>query len=92
MKGPVRDWPLALCDAKSVDPLNDLETADVVYQDHVEENYQAYYNENQKWLYISDQQPSEVLVFRCADSMEDKVGPGQLRLQHCSRTNLTDIL
>ena len=78
LKGPVRDRPLALCDAKTVDSANDLVTSDVVYEDHSEENYQVHYNPKQRWLYLSDQQPSEMLVFRCADSWEDQVGPGEI--------------
>lgn len=78
LKGPVRDWPLALCDAKTIDAANDLVVSDVVYQDHSEENYQVHYNPKQRWLYLSDQQPSEMLVFRCADSLEEQVGPGEI--------------
>lgn len=78
LKGPVRDRPLAFCDAKTVDSANDLVTSDVVYDDHSEENYQVHYNPKQRWLYLSDQQPSEMLVFRCADSWEDQVGPGEI--------------
>lgn len=77
-KDIVRDWPLALCDAKTVDLANDLVTSDVAYQDHSEENYQVHYNPQRRWLYLSDQQPSEMLVFRCADSWEDQVGPGEI--------------
>jgi len=76
LKGPVRDWPLAICDAGTVDIAKDLVTADVVYEDHVEENIQVHYNPNQKWLYLRDQQPTEMYVFRCADSREHQVGPG----------------
>ncbi|KAI4233711.1 MAG: hypothetical protein LQ349_004235 [Xanthoria aureola] len=78
LRGPVRDWPLALCDARTIDPARDLVTGDVVYQDHAEENYQVCYNPRQRWLYLSDQMPHEMLVFRTADSWEDRVGPGEL--------------
>ena len=78
LKSPVRDWPLALCDAKTIDSANDLVTADVVYQDHSEEKYQVHYKPKQRWFYLSDQQPSEMLVFSCADFWEEQVGPGEI--------------
>ena len=34
----------------------------------VVENCALYYNANQKWLYLSQQQPTELLVFRQWDS------------------------
>ncbi|CAO1597474.1 hypothetical protein XANCAGTX0491_001282 [Xanthoria calcicola] len=89
LRGPVRDWPLALCDARTIDPARDLVTGDVVYQDHAEENYQVCYNPRQRWLYLSDQMPHEMLVFRTADSWEDRVGPG---VPHCAFPYPTKVM
>jgi len=70
LKGPVKDWPLALCDASSVNPLLDFEPADVnVDADgNSEENFQIYYREEYQWFYLSEQTREEVWVFRQHDS------------------------
>ncbi|KAK0511024.1 hypothetical protein JMJ35_006576 [Cladonia borealis] len=68
LRGPTRDWPLAVCDAASVDFENDAVPGDIVQIDRVTENLQIHFNENQKWFYLSNQMPSEMLVFKNADS------------------------
>ncbi|KAJ4299615.1 hypothetical protein N0V90_004861 [Kalmusia sp. IMI 367209] len=68
LKGPVRDWPLALCDARTVDAERDLEPSDLVYSEYVVENRQCYHSDRHKWWYISDQQPNEAWVFMQSDS------------------------
>ncbi len=83
LKGPVRDWPLALCDASSVNPEQDLEPADLVYADYVIENCQVYRTLAQKWYYLRDQTPSEALVFRQTDS-DSAVGAGKFTLSRLS--------
>lgn len=72
LHGPLEDWPLAICDASSVDFEADTMSADIVYPNWVTENVQVHYNERQKWYYLSNQMPSEVLVFRSAQSDHDK--------------------
>lgn len=67
LRGPVKDWPLALCDLRSVDT-EDLIPFDEVYIDDVLESYQVHYNPNQKWFYLSEQKSEEVLIFKSADS------------------------
>ena len=64
---PVRDWPLALCDASSVEP-SDLVPADIIYPDFVAENQMVHYNDGHRWYWLPDQQKDEVLVFRSVDS------------------------
>ena len=82
LKGPVKDWPLALCDPTSVDAM-DLEAADLVYHDYVVENRQIYRKPGQKWYYISDQQPNEAWIFRQSDS-KPGAGVGMYRyLSQC---------
>jgi hypothetical protein len=75
LRGPLHDWPLALCDASSLDADNDLIPADIVYPTYVAENLQVHYNSNQRWHYLSGQKPSEVLIFREVDS-DLPLGPG----------------
>lgn len=74
LRGPLRDWPLALCDAASVQA-KDLTPADIVFDTKVTENMQVHHNAAHKWYYLEDQDPSELLVFRQADSHPaDRVG------------------
>jgi hypothetical protein len=67
------DWPLAVCDAETVDFENDTMAGDVVDRDAVFENTQVHYNPQQKWYYLANQMPSELLIFKNADS-ESKFG------------------
>ncbi len=67
LRGPLRDWPLALCDAASV-KATDLTASDIVFEGKVTENLQIHYDAAHKWYYLEDQQASEMLVFREAES------------------------
>jgi hypothetical protein len=64
---PARDWPLALADARSVDP-EDLIAADLIFPDRRGETYRVAYNESQRWFYVPDVQPDEALLIKCWDS------------------------
>ncbi|RHZ68076.1 hypothetical protein CDV55_107860 [Aspergillus turcosus] len=64
---PVGDWPLAICDATSVEP-DDLVAADIIYPKFIAENYMLHHNENQRWYWLPDQKADEVLVFKAHDS------------------------
>lgn len=66
--GPLRDWPLALCHPRSVMPEKDLQLMDRVYAANIEESIQIHYSSDQEWLYLEEQTPEEVLVFRGGDS------------------------
>lgn len=68
---PVRDWPLAICDASTALP-EDLVESDVIYPNYVAENFLVHFNENQKWYWLPDQAEDEVLVFKAVDSDPDK--------------------
>lgn len=74
LKGPLKDWPLAFCDASTVDPVEDLVPSDDVHIQDVIESIQVRYNSKQKWCYLREQSASEILVFKAADSK--KVGTG----------------
>ncbi|KAF2502334.1 hypothetical protein BU16DRAFT_612011 [Lophium mytilinum] len=71
LKGPVKDWPLAMCDPRSIKPETDLEPCDLVYPDYVVENRQLYYSPRHEWVYLSGQQPSEAWVFLQSDTTAD---------------------
>jgi hypothetical protein len=68
LQGPLVDWPLAVCDARSVDFENDTMPGDVVDRDAMFENTQVHFNPDQEWYYLRDQTPSELVIFKNADS------------------------
>ncbi|KAG6991104.1 hypothetical protein G7Y79_00057g090860 [Physcia stellaris] len=82
LRGPLRDWPLALCDPASVQP-DHLVAADLVFETNVAENLQVHHDEAYKWYYLQDQQASELLVFKQADSRSE----GQVCVPHSSFPN-----
>ena len=71
LRGPLYDWPLALCDASTINPSTDLEPCDQVFATHASENVQVRYGEQQRWYYLEGQREDEVLVFRQSDSKEE---------------------
>jgi hypothetical protein len=73
LKGPLTDWPLAVCDARTVEE-SDLVATDIVRRTVFNENYQVYYNEKQEWWYLSGQRPDEIMVFCQAELGESAKG------------------
>lgn len=65
--GPLTDWPLAICDSESV-KATDLIASDIVYRTGYTENTLVYFNPRHEWYYLSDQKPSELMIFRQADT------------------------
>lgn len=83
------DWPLALCDAASVDFENDTMAGDVVEKTKAFENTQVHFNPQQKWYYLKDQLPSELLLFKNADSRSAfGAQPGKLVWQNLNSLRL----
>lgn len=78
MKGPLNDWPLTVCDSSTVQEDTDLEAADLLYPDLATENYQIYHRSRYRWYYLSDHKPSELIIFKQADSLE-ATAPGLTR-------------
>ncbi|KAF5686955.1 methyltransferase [Fusarium circinatum] len=70
--GPSNDWPLAVCDARTVDYTKDTMPCDIVYSQWVTENQQIHYNPEHKWYYLPDQTTDEVLLFKSAESSAKK--------------------
>ena len=71
---PVEDFPLALCDTRS------LTTADLVDTErrapnHTGEIQLALHSDGQRWFYFSRMRPDEVLVFKTFDSIDGGVNP-----------------
>lgn len=63
----VEAWPLALCDASSLEG-NDLVACDIVRRRFVGETLFGRYNEKQRWYYLSDQAVDEVTMIQIYDS------------------------
>jgi len=80
LTGPLRDWPLCVCDSSTVGHEDDLQVADVVSRDRVSENYQLHHSERQQWYFIKDQMPREFLIFRSSDTEK----PNFAAVPHCS--------
>lgn len=79
LKGPLRDWPLALCDSSSLS-IEDLVATDSVDKATVAEVYHVHHNRSQRWYYLSDQTESEVIVFSGYDSRSS----GRSKVAHCA--------
>jgi len=75
LHGPVTDWPLAVCDAQSVDMQRDCMATDVVTRTGFTENYQIYHRQEHMWYYLNKQLADEVIVFRQTDT-EEKYATG----------------
>ena len=78
IRGPVQDWPLALCDASSLNP-HALHAGDVVFHNFQTENLLLEYYPQHQWYYVSEQMPTEAWVFLQGDS----------RGRPCQYTSLT---
>jgi hypothetical protein len=70
IRGPLRDAPLAVCDASSV-AAADLVASDLVYRERVGETYSVTYNPAHRWFYVPAMQPDEALLLKCFDSATD---------------------
>jgi hypothetical protein len=68
--GPVKSWPLALCDALSIES-KDFVPADLVYRDKVGEVYRFTYNPGHRWFYFPRLERDEAILLKCYDSKED---------------------
>ncbi|KAF8901860.1 hypothetical protein CPB84DRAFT_1824491 [Gymnopilus junonius] len=64
------DWPLTLCDYRSVDP-SDLFPVARIYPHHEGETLGVKYNPNHKWKYLSGMTPDELVLIKCFDSVQD---------------------
>ncbi|KAI0693929.1 hypothetical protein C8T65DRAFT_744548 [Cerioporus squamosus] len=70
---PAYDWPLALCDYRSVDRENDLVPTTLKYPDRDGETYSVKFNPGNKWKYLRGMSPEEVVFIKCYDSQDDGV-------------------
>lgn len=68
--GPLTDWPLSVCDSRTIVPTRDCIATDVVDRQGFNENYQVYYDPSMQFYYLSGQLASEVMLFRQTDTKE----------------------
>jgi hypothetical protein len=71
IRGPLRDAPLAVCDATTV-AFTDFVPSDLVYRDRTGEIYRVKYNPAHRWFYAPEMQADEALLIKCYDSALDK--------------------
>ncbi|MCJ1310491.1 hypothetical protein MMC25_004155 [Agyrium rufum] len=69
-KSPVYDWPLAICDGRTV-PAENLVEVDMVRRSYVGSNMFVLFGERCRWYYLREQRPDEVLLFKQFDSNDD---------------------
>jgi hypothetical protein len=70
IRGPLRDFPLAVCDASTVNS-DDLVPSDLIYPRRVGETYQVSYNPTHRWFYVPEMGTNEALLIKCSDSKTD---------------------
>jgi hypothetical protein len=70
IRGPLRDTPLAVCDAQTVKP-EQLVPSDLVYRDRVGETYSVTFDPKHRWFYVPKMRVDEVLLLKCYDSNTD---------------------
>jgi hypothetical protein len=70
IRGPLRDAPLAVCDAGSV-AASDWVPQDLVYPDRTGEIFALTYNPAHRWFYAPAMRTDEVLLLKCFDSARD---------------------
>jgi hypothetical protein len=91
IRGPLRDMPLAVCDAGSV-AFSDFVPSDLIYRDRTGETYQVTYSPAHRWSYVPAMEEDEAVLIKCYDSATD----GRARFSpHCAFADPTapaDIL
>jgi hypothetical protein len=71
IRGPVRDVPLAVCDAQTIRS-EDLVPTDLRYRDRMGEVYSLTFSPAHRWFYFSNMQSDEALLLKCFDSATDR--------------------
>lgn len=61
---PALEWPLALCDYRSVDPENDLFPVRIIFPDREGENVSVQHNRKHKWKYLRGMTPDEFVLIK----------------------------
>ena len=64
IENPAIDWPLALCDYRSVDIEKDTFSTSLIFPDYTSESVGVKYNENHKWKYLHGMTPEEIVLIK----------------------------
>ena len=70
IRGPLRDAPLAVCDADTVSS-DDLVACHLMYPDRQGQIYEVMFNPAHQWYYVPEMQSDEILLFKTYDSRND---------------------
>jgi len=70
IRGPVESMPLALCDARSVQPEH-IVSVEMVFQEQSFETYRLIYDGAHRWYYFSRMTTDEIVLLKCYDSFVD---------------------
>ncbi|MBV8566248.1 MAG: methyltransferase [Methylobacteriaceae bacterium] len=70
IRGPLRDTPLAVCDARTVKP-EQLVPSELVYPHRIGETYSVTFDPAHRWFYVPEMQVDEGLLLKCYDSETD---------------------
>jgi hypothetical protein len=70
IRHPVETWPLAICDARSLDE-KDLIVTERRYQNRTGQTYAIRYNPDQHWYWFPRMRRDEALVFKVYESLRD---------------------
>lgn len=66
-RGVVKQWPLAICDARTV-TLDDMDELEYVTDEFVRRSYLAKWREQFRFYYLSEMTTDEVAIFKIFDS------------------------
>jgi hypothetical protein len=70
IRGPLRDAPLAVCDAGTA-AARDFVASDLIYRDRTGETYAVTHDPRHRWYYVSAMERREALLLKCFDSARD---------------------
>jgi hypothetical protein len=70
IRHPVETWPLAICDARSLD-VSDLVVTERRYQNRTGQTYAIHYNPKQHWYWFPRMRRDEALMFKVYESQRD---------------------
>ncbi|KAL0568339.1 hypothetical protein V5O48_013650 [Marasmius crinis-equi] len=68
---PAEDWPLAVCDFRSLNWEKDLLSSELRYPDKTGWTFSVKHNPEHKWKYVRGLKPEEIILIKCYDSIED---------------------
>jgi hypothetical protein len=68
LRSPVEDWPLALCDPRTMDHASETIGVDTVTRQGVSENSQVYFSPQHRFYYVEGQLSSEAALFCQVDT------------------------